>query len=761
MTHDRATRFLSSIAWLIAVLVGILPPALYYMQESAELNGEIAASVEVQSLAVMRMIARYPETWRLDESLEGELVAFGRKKSNANAARRMTRIFGHGGELIVASGELPPEPRLSKRVELIRSGNVVGHLEHADSLRPLLWATLAVAAGSTCLALIVFFVLKFVLLRAIEQSIRDARRAAAEAKVALSERLQAEAQLASASAVLKRQAKIDVLLGHLAEVANDARTLSDALGECLKLVCEFTGWAIGHVALMRREGDCAVTCLNVWHAGTPELYAGFMNNNDQYRFPLKSGAFATRVLTTRRPVWDRDLAARSGFGRLGFLKQVGLVSGIALPVPVAGELPGLIEFFTELPAEPDAELLAALQRASTHIGRVIERQKSEEEIRELNASLEQRVELRTAEIDRANRVLEQRTAETLRITQMTNLLQMADDLREAREILERMMPQLTAPHAGAIYLTAASLNRLDCLTGWGDVQYAETITPNECWGLRRGSVYGAGDPALDIYCAHAHADARHRPYMCVPMMAHGVSLGLLHIGFVLDAGRANVADEERLRMQRLTDQITLALANLKLRQSLREQSIRDLLTGLYNRRYLEESLEREVARAGRDRTPLAVIMLDVDHFKRFNDQFGHQGGDAVLQALGRVLQETVRKSDLVARYGGEEFTVLLHNATQTGAREWGERLCEAVRTMAAKFAGQALPPVTISLGLAMYSENGTTADELLRAADTALYDAKRGGRNRLVVATAVAQNAALAPPGVVVPLPVRSAESHA
>lgn len=546
---------------------------------------------------------------------------------------------------------------------------------------------------------------------------------------ALDERMAIAARLVEADAVLKQQAKIGTLLGHLAEVANEARALPDALGECLKLVCEFTGWAIGHAALVRREGDCAVTYLNVWYSDAPERYATFMNDNEQYRFPLKVGAFATRVLTTRRAVWDRDLAARSSFGRLGFLKQAGLISGIALPVPVPGDLPGLIEFFTEQPADADAGLLAALERASMHIGRVIERQKTEEGIQRLNAELEQ-----------SNLVLEQRNQESAQITEMSNLLQTATDMQEASEILSRLMGRLLVPHAGAIYLTASSLNRLDRLTVWGDARSAAIIGIDDCWGVRRARSYCAADPRHDVFCSHVHTTGNCQPYMCVPMMAQSTSLGMLHVQFVADAGGseaaggAAVSAGERLRVQRLADQVAMALANLKLRQSLREQSIRDALTGLFNRRYLEETLERECARAERETTPLAVFMIDVDHFKRYNDQHGHGGGDAVLRALGRTLRETLRASDLAARYGGEEFTALLHNTPAAGAREWGARLLEAVRRLEVNSDGQILPPVTISLGIALFPDHGRTCAALLQAADLALYEAKHSGRDQLVVA---------------------------
>lgn len=359
-------------------------------------------------------------------------------------------------------------------------------------------------------------------------------------------------------------------------------------------------------------------------------------------------------------------------------------------------------------------------------------------------NLQSLIDERTAELERSNRVLAQRTDEVLRITQMSNLLQTADNMQEAGEILSRMMQPLLLPHAGAIYLTAASLNRLDRLSCWGDTPHAAAIAPDECWALRRGGLYGASNTAQEMYCAHVHETVQHMPYLCVPMMAHGVSLGLLHVSFAGDAAGAPAADDEHLRVQRITDQVTLALANVKLRQSLREQSIRDLLTGLYNRRYLEESLDREIARARRENTPLAVIMLDVDHFKHFNDQYGHEGGDAVLQMLGRVLREAARASDIVARYGGEEFTVLLPNASAQGAHDWAERLRQNVRCMEVKSAGQTFPPISISLGLALYGESGMTGEHLLRAADIALYDAKRRGRDRLVVAGARATAATLA-----------------
>ncbi len=728
-----ARRF-DSLAWPVAALLTLLPPALYYSRESAALAAEIEASLEWQTLAITRVVDRYPESWRFHDNLLGELLAFSPRTSGEGAAARVTRVLGDTGEVVIAGGEAPPAPRITKRSALLDSGTTVGHVEQQGSLRPVLWVTLMVAQGSSVIALMVFLVLKWIPRRGIGGAIDDGRRASAVAGTVPDEQSGAELRLSAENQTLKRQARLDGLLGRLAEVANEARDLRDALNECLMLVCEFTGWAIGHAALVRRDGDFAATTLNVWYSNAPERYAKFIDENDHYRFPLRVGLFATRVLTTRRPVWVRDLAARNSFGRLGFLQEAGLVSGVALPITVSGELPGLIEYFTSEPVAHDPELLSALERASVYIGRVIERQRAEEEIRRLNNELEGRVAARTTELERSNRVLEERNRESAQVTEMSNMLQTAADMPEAAEILSRMMGPLLAPHGGAIYLTSRSLNRLDRLAYWGEAPFAAVIGPDDCWGVRRGRSYSAFDPERNVFCRHVHEDARRQPYMCVPMMAQSTSLGMLHVAFVADAGCADVQVSEVTRVQRLADQAAMALANLKLRRTLREQSIRDTLTGLYNRRYLEEALEREVSRATREGKALAVLMLDVDHFKRYNDQFGHEGGDALLRAFGRLLREMVRTSDVAARYGGEEFTALLYNAPLADAREWGPRLREAVQKLDVKSDGRVLPPVSISLGLALFPEHGTSSEALLKAADGALYDAKNTGRDRVIVA---------------------------
>jgi len=169
----------------------------------------------------------------------------------------------------------------------------------------------------------------------------------------------------------------------------------------------------------------------------------------------------------------------------------------------------------------------------------------------------------------------------------------------------------------------------------------------------------------------------------------------------------------------------------ELQIKLQEQAIRDPLTGLFNRRYLEESIDREMARAARDKFPIGMIMIDIDHFKQVNDLHGHMAGDLILQDLAKLLTGGSRAGDIACRYGGEEFLLILPKAaketTALRAEQWRTDFA-ALKTVYGEHVLQA----TISLGVAAYPEDGTTAAEIINAADQAMYHAKRLGRNRVV-----------------------------
>lgn len=319
------------------------------------------------------------------------------------------------------------------------------------------------------------------------------------------------------------------------------------------------------------------------------------------------------------------------------------------------------------------------------------------------------------------------------LSKMTSLLHACFTLDEANKIIAHFAHQLFPAQIGTLYVFRSSRNLLEIATAWGEADGHEPMfAPHDCWALRQGQLYEVHDPQQSVLCPHVkHAN----PYICLPLMAHGEVLALLHVYF--DPGVNNnmtISETQRSLLRVFTEQIALALSNLKLRDSLRQQSIRDPLTGLFNRRYLEETLSLEIERARRSNSPFSVIMMDLDHFKRFNDTHGHEAGDVVLQTLGRFLLRHVRGGDIACRYGGEEFTLVLPGTTVELARQRAEELSAGVRTLHIDFNGSSLGPLSLSVGVATFPNHGEGAELLLQAADVALYQAKGEGRDRVVVA---------------------------
>ena len=193
---------------------------------------------------------------------------------------------------------------------------------------------------------------------------------------------------------------------------------------------------------------------------------------------------------------------------------------------------------------------------------------------------------------------------------------------------------------------------------------------------------------------------------------------------------AAFADQRRIGLAAV-EHISLAIANVKLRDQLRDQSIRDVLTGLLNRRYLQETGRREFQRAARNRQPVSMLSIDVDHFKTFNDNHGHDAGDTVLRAVGEALSSTFRGDDICCRFGGEEFVALLPGSPIDVAAERAEELRAKVEGLVIRYGDDNLPRITISVGVASFPSAGTGPMEVLKVADSALYRAKELGRNRV------------------------------
>ncbi len=357
-------------------------------------------------------------------------------------------------------------------------------------------------------------------------------------------------------------------------------------------------------------------------------------------------------------------------------------------------------------------------------------------------SLEETVVTRTAELRQTVEIAENQTREIGLRNEMGELLQSCLSMEEAMTVAARFVQLLFPSAVGTLYLVGNSHVTLEEIASWNRPEgavFPAIFNFDECWGLRRAKPYLVTDTADSILCPHLTNCCSGAASLCVPMAAQGEIFGLLHLGFpgfsdtVLAPGET---PERHLHVdlaESTVAQIALAFSNLRLRDALRQQSIRDALTGLYNRRFLEEALPHELARVIRTGHPLAVFMLDVDFFKKFNDQYGHEAGDAVLRALGRTIKDNCRKGDIACRFGGEEFTVILADTDLALAREWGERLMQKVCAMEVKSGGTVLSHIAISMGLALYPEHGEDMETLIQAADRALYDAKHAGRNRLMV----------------------------
>ncbi len=240
----------------------------------------------------------------------------------------------------------------------------------------------------------------------------------------------------------------------------------------------------------------------------------------------------------------------------------------------------------------------------------------------------------------------------------------------------------------------------------------------------------------DIEASHAAFQALQKNeyirYDGLPLRAKGGRL--VDVEFVSNVYLVGGEKVIQCNIRDITERKQAQDALLKSEALLREQSVRDHLTGVFNRRYMEETLERELLRAARKRLPLGVIMLDVDHFKPFNDTYGHAAGDAILRELGSLLLKHVRGEDIACRYGGDEFIIVLPDASREVTFERAELICEYARQLQIQFEGKTLAKITLSLGVAIFPDNGTTSATLLRSVDTALYHAKRERRGRVVVA---------------------------
>jgi diguanylate cyclase (GGDEF)-like protein len=306
-------------------------------------------------------------------------------------------------------------------------------------------------------------------------------------------------------------------------------------------------------------------------------------------------------------------------------------------------------------------------------------------------------------------------------------LQICVNAPEAYEVLGGYAQKFIPHSAGAVFAIDSSRNLMGVMASWGDSlsPTQHILSPEDCCAMRGGRLHLQVETSRGLTCRH-FSGSIPEAYVCLPLAALGETLGILHIS----TESSEQLSASRLAMiQQAGEYAALRLANLRLREKLHDQSIRDPLTGLYNRRFLEATLEQELHRSGRHHTGLGVIMADIDKFKVFNDSFGHTAGDIVLKEVAAMLRRSVRTEDIVCRYGGEEFLVVLPDTTLESVSERAEQVRESIAKLELQHAGHSLGKVTASFGISFSQDGVLTPEILLRYADEALYESKRRGCN--------------------------------
>ncbi len=327
--------------------------------------------------------------------------------------------------------------------------------------------------------------------------------------------------------------------------------------------------------------------------------------------------------------------------------------------------------------------------------------------------------------------LEERSNRATMLAKMGELLQSCLSREEVVAAALGFAPKIFPAARGALVLLNSARSLAEVIGSWSECQVpAMEFDITECWALRTGHTHlvVAGDDTARCQ----HAAGVECAYLCIPILAQGETLGILHLQSMNEGSHFESA--ELSLKTTFAGQVGLSIANLRLREALRTQSVRDALTGLYNRRYLEETLDREVRRASRAQQSLGILMIDLDHFKTFNDAYGHDAGDAILRETGAALVKGVRTEDFVCRFGGEEFVVVLPTANLEAAQTRAENLRLKMKELTVLHLGRSMGMVTISIGVAALPQHGKSPKELIAAADAALYEAKRGGRDQVVTA---------------------------
>ncbi|HAU4329739.1 diguanylate cyclase [Citrobacter freundii] len=312
------------------------------------------------------------------------------------------------------------------------------------------------------------------------------------------------------------------------------------------------------------------------------------------------------------------------------------------------------------------------------------------------------------------------------LARMTQRLQGCENFADVINVAELFAPNIAPGIAGRLYILDRDPWQMRCVAEWLSPEgKADAFHPDECWAVRRGQSHPPVHGEPDIACYHLPESCQNHS-LCVPLIAQGEAIGLLSF--------QNLSEESapsRAYLELMAEALGLALANQRLRDALLEKALYDPLTGLRNRHHLEDTLRTQMSQAIRNQEPLSCLMIDIDHFKNINDRFGHEAGDGVIKSVAAIIQRVVHDNGMAFRYGGEEFLVLLTSMGEEAANRLATDIYNGVRELSLRFGVSDIGHVDVSIGVASYPQHAQS-DNLLRAADVALYRAKELGRSRIV-----------------------------
>ena len=502
---------------------------------------------------------------------------------------------------------------------------------------------------------------------------------------------------------LEEQTSWVKLLQAVAISANAATTFEQAIQAAVEEVCAQTGWPVGHVFRVDEDGKVASTKL--WHITDPELYEVFREASEAALLDPGEG-LPGRVLETGSHGWMNDVSTDENFIRRNAARQVGLHAALAFPVRLEDEVVAVMEFFSDRKVEPDPSFLEVMEHIGTLLGQAGEHRLIEE------ALVDNEERLRTI-IDTASDAFIELDGGGLVTDWNTKAVEMFGWERD--QVVGRALCNIIIPE------------RYRAAHNEGLARFHET-----------------GEGPLIGQRVEVEALRRDGTEFPVELVMWVTTIGgsVRFNAFVRDItermSHQRIADEANQKLQVWVEELERRNREIsrlvETSEDLRVKSLRDPLTGLFNRRYMEESLDREIARAERAGHELGVIMIDIDHFKLVNDTLGHDAGDAVLQQLAAFLQTHIRAGDIACRYGGEEFLLILPDAPLDATRDRAEALRAEATRVELRFGGRSLTPPTFSLGVAVFPQHGMSRQALVRAADAALYRAKNSGRDRTVSA---------------------------